>query len=76
VRNVSEAAELAAEAGRDSTIPVRIEGLPDRDDVQIMGRGFTAASIPPTSLDAPPRLDANRDEILCWLERRREADAA
>jgi crotonobetainyl-CoA:carnitine CoA-transferase CaiB-like acyl-CoA transferase len=76
VRNVSEAAELAAEAGRDSTIPVRIEGLPDRDDVQIMGRGFTAASIPPTSLDAPPRLDANRDEILSWLERRREADAA
>ncbi|WP_442679239.1 CaiB/BaiF CoA transferase family protein [Sphingomonas sp. ASY06-1R] len=76
VRNVSEAAELAAEAGRDSTIPVRIAGLPDRDDVQIMGRGFTAASIPLTSLDPPPRLDENRNEILGWLERRREADAA
>ncbi len=76
VRNVSEAAELAASAGRDSTIPVRIEGLPDRADVQIMGRGFAAASIPPASLDAPPRLDEHRDEILRWLARRPEADAA
>lgn len=76
VRNVSEAAELAAEAGRDATIPVRIEGLPERDDVQIMGRGFGAASIAVTALDAPPRLDEHRDEILQWLTRRPEADAA
>jgi len=67
VREVSEAAEFAVGAGRDCTIPVRVEGLPDRDDVSILGRGFSTASTPMTSLDGPPRLDEHRDEILRWL---------
>jgi CoA:oxalate CoA-transferase len=67
VREVSEAAEFAAGVGRDCTIPIHVEGLPDHDDVSIVGRGFSAASTPTTSLDAPPRLDEHRDEILQWL---------
>lgn len=67
VRDVSEAAELAADAGRHSTIPVQVDGLPGRKDVQIMGRGFSAASMPLASINAPPRLDEHRDEILRWL---------
>lgn len=76
VREVSEAAELAADAGRDCTIPMHVDGLPDRGDVQIMGRGFSTASTPLTSLDAPPRLDEHRAEIEKWLGSSSSSNAA
>ena len=76
VREVSEAAEFAAQAGRECTIPVHVDGLPDRDDVQVLGRGFSAASMPPSPIEAPPRLDEHRGEILRWLALGAKSNAA
>ena len=76
VREVSEAAELAAAAGRDCTQRLHIEGLPDRGDVDILGLGFQSASETRDPLEAPPRLDEHRDEILEWLGAGRASPAA
>lgn len=69
VREVSEAADLAAEAGRSCTQRLHIDGLPDRADVEILGLGFQSAAAGVESLDAPPRLDQHRGEILEWLSK-------
>lgn len=68
VREVSEAADLAAEAGRNCTQRLHIDGLPDRGDVEVLGLGFQSAAAELESLEAPPRLDQHRGEILEWLD--------
>jgi crotonobetainyl-CoA:carnitine CoA-transferase CaiB-like acyl-CoA transferase len=76
VREVSEAADLAAEAGRNCTRRLHIEGLPERGDVEVLGLGFQSAAAGLESLDAPPRLDQHRAEILEWLGKRQAPPAA
>jgi crotonobetainyl-CoA:carnitine CoA-transferase CaiB-like acyl-CoA transferase len=67
VREVSEAADLAATAGRNCTRRLHIDGLPDRADIDILGLGFQSAATGVEALEAPPRLNQHRDEILEWL---------
>ncbi|HQS70885.1 MAG: formyl-CoA transferase [Novosphingobium sp. 17-62-8] len=63
VRRVDEAADLA---GATALIDIEIPGLPE-ENVRIPGAGYRVEGQAPVTLDAPPRLDADRDEILTWL---------
>jgi len=76
VREVSEAAELAMAAGRNCTQQLHIDGLPDCADVDILGLGFQSASGRMDEIEAPPRLDQHRHEILEWLGTKRVVPAA
>lgn len=67
VREVAEAAEFGRTMGSRSLIPLTVPGLPDRDDVGTVGLGFAYGSGAMERPSAPPRLGADRDEILAWL---------
>jgi len=67
IREVSEAADLAAEAGRRTRRAVTIPDLPGGEEVAVMGLGFDLSDTTPEPLEAPPRLDQHRDELLAWL---------
>jgi crotonobetainyl-CoA:carnitine CoA-transferase CaiB-like acyl-CoA transferase len=63
VRRVDEAAALADPT---TLMTLSIDGLAN-GDVRIPGTGFRMAASETQALDAPPRLDENRAEILAWL---------
>jgi CoA:oxalate CoA-transferase len=63
VRRVDEAAALADPT---SLMALSIDGLA-KGEVRIPGTGFRMAASETQPLDAPPRLDGNRAEILAWL---------
>lgn len=63
VRRVDEAADLA---GETALIDIAIPGLPD-ESVRIPGAGYRVQGQPTVAVEAPPRLDADRDNILAWL---------
>ena len=65
VRRVEEATELA---GENALIAMTVPGLP-HEAVRIPGAGYTVAGQQAPTPGAPPRLDADRAEILAWLER-------
>ena len=70
VRQISEAASLPELDSRQLMLDVHVPGLPGREDVRILGLGYSGAQETPTSLPPPPRLDEHRDEILSWLGNR------
>lgn len=63
VRRVDEAGALA---GEGALVDLEIPGLP-QESVQIPGPGYRVAGQAGPVLAAPPRLDADRAEILAWL---------
>ena len=63
VRRVDEAGTLA---GEGALLDVEIPGLP-QENVQIPGPGYRVAGQAAPVLAAPPRLDADRAEIIAWL---------
>ena len=66
VRRVDEAAALA---GEGALVPLSIPGLPGDGQIAIPGAGFRMTPDGPGSASPPPpRLDADRNEILAWLE--------
>jgi len=67
VRSVDEAVELSREG---SILDLKIDGLPNGDAIAIPGLGFRLDNDQPDIGDAPPRLDADRLEILDWLDGR------
>ena len=69
VRRVDEAAALA---GPTALVNLTVPGLPD-EAVQIPGAGYSVAGQANPAPGAPPRLDANRAEILRWLEQEPDA---
>lgn len=64
VRRVDEAAALA---GPGALLPLTIPDLPGTPDLAIPNAGFRMAGAEPGTAAPPPRLDADRAEILAWL---------
>jgi len=63
VRRVDEAADLAGDA---ALIELAIPGLPE-ESVRIPGAGYRVAGQSAVEVGPPPRLDADRANILAWL---------
>ena len=72
IREIGEAVSLSGLEERGLRLPVNIAGLPDREEVEVLGPGFlgtAAGDAAATALDPPPRLGQHTDEILDWLDR-------
>lgn len=69
VREVGDAASLPGLEERGLRLPVRIPGLPDREEVAVLGAGFLVAGADDPELGPPPRLGEHTDEIRAWLRR-------
>jgi CoA:oxalate CoA-transferase len=67
VRTVSEAVSLPGIDDRHVTLPVKIPGLPHREDVAIVNAGFLFGHDSPTVDAPPPRLGEHSEEILASL---------
>jgi crotonobetainyl-CoA:carnitine CoA-transferase CaiB-like acyl-CoA transferase len=67
VREIGEAMSLPALDERSLRIPLRIPGLPNREDVAVLGAGFVSAQGGADALGRPPRLGEHTAEILEWL---------
>jgi CoA:oxalate CoA-transferase len=67
IREVSEAASLPDLAQRHITIPVRVPGLPQGQDVHVLNAGFLFGNEPAPAMDPPPRLGEHNDQILSEL---------
>ena len=67
VRDIGEAMSLPELEERNLRIPLQIPGLPQREDVAVLGAGFVSAQAGASALEPPPRLGQHTDEILSWL---------
>jgi crotonobetainyl-CoA:carnitine CoA-transferase CaiB-like acyl-CoA transferase len=67
VRDIKEAMTLPELDARSLTEPMRIAGLPDAEQVSVMGSGVCGSSDADTDLPPPPRLGEHTAEILNWL---------
>lgn len=67
VRDVGEAMSLEGMDARGITVPVRIAGLPDRQDVAVVGAGFISSKGVANVDAAPPRHGEHSGEVLAWL---------
>ena len=68
VRDIGEAMSLPQLEQRGLRLPVHIPGLPQREDVAVLGPGFvssTGAAVPP---EPPPRLGEHTAQIRAWLK--------
>jgi crotonobetainyl-CoA:carnitine CoA-transferase CaiB-like acyl-CoA transferase len=72
IRSIDEAVSLAGIDERGLRLPVEIAGLPESEQVEVLGPGIVGTdaiddTVP--ALDPPPRLGQHTDEILDWLAR-------
>lgn len=65
VRRVDEAVSLARP---DAMLDLKIEGIPGTGPVSIPHAGFRMEPDGPGTASPPPRLDADRADILAWLD--------
>ncbi|WOF45448.1 CoA transferase [Sphingopyxis indica] len=65
VRKVDEAVAMA---GPDALLNIAIEGIPGAGTVSIPNAGFRMTPDGPGTAAPPPRLDADRADILAWLD--------
>jgi len=68
VRDVAEAISLPRLDERQLTSRLRIDGLPEREDVDIINAGFLFGNDPPGVREPPPRLGQHTEEILRSLD--------
>lgn len=68
VRDVAEAASLPHLHDRGLRIPLRIPGLPGREEVDIVNAGFLFQDGGPGVAAPPPVHGQNTEEILTWLD--------
>lgn len=64
VRDVAEAISLPKLGERQLTSRLHIDGLPDREDVDIVNAGFLFGNDPPGVREPPPRLGEHSEQIL------------
>ncbi len=67
VRDIGEAMSLPALDERALRLPLQVPGLPQREDVSILGPGFLSSQGHTPSPGAPPRHGEHTAEILAWL---------
>jgi CoA:oxalate CoA-transferase len=67
VRDVTEAAALPALEARRLRLPLRIPGLPMREDVEIVNAGFLFSEDTPGVDTPPPRLGEHSEGLLASL---------
>jgi crotonobetainyl-CoA:carnitine CoA-transferase CaiB-like acyl-CoA transferase len=67
VRDISEAMSLPALDERSLRLPLKVPGLPQGENVSILGPGFLSSQGGVPKLDAPPRHGQHTAEILDWL---------
>jgi CoA:oxalate CoA-transferase len=68
VRDIHEAMSLPALDARSLTVPVRIPGLPDNEQVAILDLGILGSHDDRGELEPPPRLGQHTEEIRAWLD--------
>ena len=68
VREVEEAMSLEGLAARSLRLPLEIPGLPDREDVGIVGLGVLDSLTDAEGLGPPPRHGEHTGEVLRWLD--------
>lgn len=67
VRDVTEAISLPQLSERKLTSRLRIPGLPEREQVDIVNAGFLFGTDPPAVNEPPPQLGQHSEEILTEL---------
>ncbi len=68
VRDIAEAMSLPALDERSLRIPLRIPGLPEREDVGVLSLGFLSTAAKFGELGPPPRHGEHTQEIVRWLD--------
>jgi len=68
VRNVEEAASLPHLPQRNIKIPLKVPGLPQQENIEIVNAGFIFQEGGPSVAEPPPRHGQHTQEILQWLE--------
>jgi CoA:oxalate CoA-transferase len=69
VREIGEALSLPGLEGRDLRRPVHVRGLPQSEDVAVLGPGFATGEGGDAPLPPPPRLGEHTAELREWLGR-------
>jgi CoA:oxalate CoA-transferase len=69
VREIGEAVELPALEQRNLRHSLEVQGLPDRQQVGVVGPGFLSSDAANPPLTPPPRLGEHSDELRAWLAR-------
>jgi crotonobetainyl-CoA:carnitine CoA-transferase CaiB-like acyl-CoA transferase len=67
VRDIPSVFAMPHLKDRNVVLPVRIEGLPEKDDVAVLGTGFAFAHDGPDNAAPPPRLGQDTDAVLTEL---------
>jgi len=67
VRDVPSVFDMPHLAERRVVLPVHVEGLPEREDVAVLGAGFQFAHDGPDEAASPPRLGEHTHQILAEL---------
>ena len=68
VRDIHEAMSLPELDARSLTVPMRIAGLPEREQVSVLDLGVRGSSDVDADLPPPPRLGEHTEEIRAWLD--------
>jgi CoA:oxalate CoA-transferase len=69
VRGIGEALSLPGLEGRELRRPVHVPGLPQGEDVAVLGPGFATGEGGDAPLPPPPRLGEHTAELREWLRR-------
>jgi len=67
VRDIREAVVLPGLDGRGLCRPLTVPGLPDREEIRVLGSGVLAAQADSKDQGPPPRLGEHTAEILAWI---------
>jgi crotonobetainyl-CoA:carnitine CoA-transferase CaiB-like acyl-CoA transferase len=73
VRDIADAVSLPGLDARDLRLPLTIAGLPDREQIEVLGSGVLGGTPGGAALEPPPRLGQHTDEIMAWLDCRSDA---
>ncbi|MGD2167616.1 MAG: CoA transferase [Gammaproteobacteria bacterium] len=69
VRDISEAMSLPELQARSLSVPIRIAGLPENEQVAVLDLGIPGTREGGAELEPPPRLGEHTREVLEWLNR-------
>lgn len=69
VRSVGEAMSLAGLEERSLRVPLHVPGLPETEQIDVLGLGVLTTHPEDASLGPPPQLGEHTEEVLEWLDR-------